>query len=171
VDDDEDTRFLHRKLLSSAGYVTDEASDGEEAWKMILTIPYDLLLTDQDMPLLCGLDLVARIRAANLSLPVIIISGSNKLGEASQYPQLKLIAVVRKSVESCEVLEAVNLVMPLPPVEKGQNDCDVPAAATGKIPIKFALDSRSCADGELRHPSPRPHRLVIAKLSGEKEAG
>src|SRR4051794_12457486 len=66
VDDDEITRLLHNRLLSKAGYHTEEAADGEEAWMMILTTAYDLILTDYNMPRLNGLELVARMRAANI---------------------------------------------------------------------------------------------------------
>lgn len=114
VDDDEATRFLHSKLLSGAGYETDEAADGEEAWMMIFTTSYDLILTDYNMPRLNGLNLVGRMRAASMTVPVIVVSGALELGETSDYPSLQLNAIVQKSFECRNVVDAVMRVLPAP---------------------------------------------------------
>jgi len=115
VDDDENARYLDCAMLSHAGYTVDTAADGEEAWKMLLSIPYDLLLSDHNMPRLCGLALVARMRAAGMALPVIINSGCLELGEASNYLGLDLAAILHKPFEFTEVLDAVKRILPLPP--------------------------------------------------------
>jgi len=114
VDDDEDTRYLEGIMLSSAGYTVDTAADGEEAWKMLLSFPYDLLLSDHNMPRLCGLDLVERIRAAGMSLPIIINSGRLDLGEASNHHHLDLAMILHKQFGFAEVLDAVKRILPLP---------------------------------------------------------
>jgi DNA-binding response OmpR family regulator len=115
VDDDENARYLDGIKLSRAGYTVDTAADGEEAWKLLLSIRYDLLLSDHNMPRLCGLDLVARMRAAGMTLPIIINSGCLGLGEASNHPRLDLAAVLHKPFEFTEVLDAVKRILPLPP--------------------------------------------------------
>src|SRR5690349_10149316 len=75
VDDEADARYLECRLLARAGYVVDAAADGEEAWQVLRSVSYDLVLCDQHMPRLCGLDLVARMRGAGMAVPVIIHSG------------------------------------------------------------------------------------------------
>jgi len=112
VDDDEDARHLDCMMLTRAGYTVDTAADGEEAWKMLLSVPYDLLLSDHNMPRLCGLDLVARMRAAGMTLPIIINSGCLDLGEVSSHSRLELAAVLHKPFEFTEVLDAVKHVLP-----------------------------------------------------------
>src|SRR5437870_4252624 len=76
AEDDESTRYLLCRFLERAGYRVEAAADGEEAWNALLVSHYDLLLSDHNMPRLRGLDLVARLRAAGLNLPVIIDSAS-----------------------------------------------------------------------------------------------
>lgn len=49
--------------LRSAGFEVIEAGDGEEAWSRLLDGDVDLVLTDQQMPLLDGLGLARRITA------------------------------------------------------------------------------------------------------------
>ena len=107
ADDDETDRELYSFFLSRAGYHVDTAADGEEAWNTLLSTCYDLLLTDYNMPCLSGLDLVARIRAAGITLPVIINSGCVELGEAADYPALGLAAIIQKSGELRELLITV----------------------------------------------------------------
>ena len=115
VDDDETARYLDRLMLLRAGYVVDTAADGEEAWKMLLSAAYGLLLSDHNMPLLCGLDLAKRIRASGFTIPIIINSGCLGLGEASNHAPLNLAAVFHKPFDFTEVLDTVKRILPLPP--------------------------------------------------------
>src|ERR1043165_3678878 len=46
------------KELERTGYVVDTANDGASAWQAINAQHYDLLITDQKMPRLYGLDLI-----------------------------------------------------------------------------------------------------------------
>ena len=107
MDDDECTRCLYSVVFSRSGYQVDDAADGEEAWKALLCSHYDLLLTDQNMPQLTGLELVARMREAGMRLPVIMSSGCDDLGSAADYPELGLEAIIEKSADLTELLETV----------------------------------------------------------------
>lgn len=115
ADDDAGTRCLCRIVLSRAGYIVDAAPDGEQAWTALLAGRYDLLITDHNMPHLRGLELVARMRAAGITLRVIINSGCLDLGEASDYPTLDLAAVLHKPFGYAEVLDTVQRVLPVAP--------------------------------------------------------
>jgi len=138
VDDDEDTRYLHCMMLSRAGYTVDTAADGEEAWKMLLSSSYDLLLSDHNMPRLCGLDLVGRMRGAGMTLPIIINSGCLGLGEASNHPRLNLAAVLHKPFKFTEVLDAVKLIVPLPPDPEEEAVHEGHVAASEVNPLRLA---------------------------------
>ena len=107
ADDNEVDRDLYATFLSRAGYDVNTVADGEEAWNALLSTYYDLLLTDHNMPRLTGLDLVARLRTAGIILPVVINSGCLELGEAPDYPQLSLAAIVHKSAELTELLDTI----------------------------------------------------------------
>src|SRR5712672_890671 len=115
VDDDENMQFLQGRLLARAGYNVTAVADGEEAWTALLTERFDLLLADQNMPRLRGLDLVARMRAEGMTLPVIINSGCLDLREAPDYPHLGLAAVLHKSFHFTELMDAVRRILPSPP--------------------------------------------------------
>lgn len=113
VDDDLTTQRLERLVLSHAGYDVSAAADGEEAWAALLAEPFDLMLTDHNMPRLCGLDLVMRMRAAGMRLPVVLSSGSLDLAQASECPCLELAAVLIKPFGIGELMDVVKRVLPL----------------------------------------------------------
>ncbi len=76
VDDSLTVRELQRKLLTGNGYEVAIAVDGMDGWNAIRTEPFDLLITDIDMPRMDGIELVGLVRqsAALKSLPVMILS-------------------------------------------------------------------------------------------------
>lgn len=76
VDDDRLLRGLGEQVLAHSGYDVDTAGDGAEAWAMLLRRPYGLLITDNQMPRLTGLDLIRKARVARLTVPAILTSGA-----------------------------------------------------------------------------------------------
>lgn len=76
VDDSITVRETERKLLEHAGYDVDVAVDGMEAWSAVRAHPYDLVVTDIDMPRLDGIELTRLIRQDHRLrlLPVMIVS-------------------------------------------------------------------------------------------------
>ena len=78
VDDEEGLRALCATFLQRRGYTVETSSDGADAWNKLTsaTVPYDLLITDNEMPLLDGARLIERVRAAQLPMRILTISGS-----------------------------------------------------------------------------------------------
>ena len=75
VDDQEEMRDLLAEMLASEGYEPRAVVGGEEALQELEHAPYDLLLTDLNMPHMDGLALLRRVRERWPSLPVVIITG------------------------------------------------------------------------------------------------
>ena len=64
VDDQQTIRSLVRSGLQQLGFQTfQEASDGEEGLRHMLTKPYQLVISDYNMPKLDGLGLMRAVRA------------------------------------------------------------------------------------------------------------
>ena len=76
VDDSAIAREAEAALLRSLGHEVEEAVDGEEGWAKLLAGQFHLLVTDVQMPVLDGIDLTRRIKAASqfVKLPVLILS-------------------------------------------------------------------------------------------------
>jgi two-component system sensor histidine kinase and response regulator WspE len=76
VDDSITVREVERQLLRNHGYEVVVAVDGKDGWNSLRAEPFDLVVTDVDMPRMNGLELVQAMRSdsALRNLPVIIVS-------------------------------------------------------------------------------------------------
>ena len=76
VDDSITVRELERQLLQSKGYEVDVAVDGMDGWNAFRSTPYDLVVSDVDMPRMDGIGLVTLIKtdAQRSHIPVVIVS-------------------------------------------------------------------------------------------------
>ena len=74
VDDNAMMRRVLRRLMYELGVrFIDEAPDGAVAFELFLETPYDLVLTDWNMPVLSGLELVRKIRGGGLRSDTAVI--------------------------------------------------------------------------------------------------
>ncbi|HET6804744.1 MAG TPA: chemotaxis response regulator CheY [Frateuria sp.] len=82
VDDFSTMRRIVRNLLVELGFTNQliqEADDGNNALTMLKSQPFDLVVTDWNMPNMTGIDLLRAIRAeASLKgLPVLMVTAEN----------------------------------------------------------------------------------------------
>src|SRR5664279_654582 len=110
VDDDIDIRLPSADLLFHSGYQVDTAGDGESAWEALQTRNYNLLITDNQMPKVSGLELVKKLRFARMALPVILASGAMP-EELNRLPWLQLAAKLWKPFTPDELLGTVKRVL------------------------------------------------------------
>ena len=81
VEDDHAIAEHVRQALQSQGDSVDVASDGEQAWLLIGTESYDLLILDIMLPRRSGLDLLKDLRARSLTVPVLILSARDGIND------------------------------------------------------------------------------------------
>lgn len=75
VDDSATMRKIILRSLNAVGVTdVDEAGDGDEGGKMFTQAKYDVVLTDWNMPVKTGLDLVKEIRQHDAQVPIIMIT-------------------------------------------------------------------------------------------------
>ena len=82
VDDFSTMRRIVRNLLVELGFTNtliQEADDGENALTVLRSQPFDLVVTDWNMPNMTGIDLLRAIRAeaALKGLPVLMVTAEN----------------------------------------------------------------------------------------------
>ncbi len=108
------SRALLQNILESAGYRVATAVDGMDGLTRLKTEPFDLLVSDVEMPRMNGFDLTTRIRAdkALAQLPVILVTslesrehrelgvdaGANAYIVKSSFDQSNLLETVRKLI-------------------------------------------------------------------------
>ena len=111
VDDDGEIHALCAEALVGFGYRVDAAEGGAAAWKELHANSYDLLITDNNMPKLSGVELVKKVRSARMTLPVILASGRLPTEELDRNPWLQLAATLIKPFSSGQLLETVRQVL------------------------------------------------------------
>lgn len=111
VDDDDDIRPLIAGVLAGHGYQVDVAVDGAIAWDTLQRNDYDLLLTDYKMPKVTGVELVEKLHAAHMAMPVIMASGTMPMDELKRHPGVHIDALLPKPYTSGELLATVEKVL------------------------------------------------------------
>lgn len=106
--DDEPT-FLEATadLLRAEGFDCETVNDGESALAAVAARPFDLLITDLEMPGNANLELVRRIADQSGGLPVIILTGYPSVRSAVACIELPVAAYLTKPVPFPELLERV----------------------------------------------------------------
>lgn len=109
VDDDEAVANLIRMVLEFAGY---EAVLYDRADRCLAAcgggvVRADLLITDQTMPLMTGLELVEALRAQGARIPVIVSSGFRLVAEPEQSERLSPMFFLSKPYDAVTLMRAV----------------------------------------------------------------
>jgi two-component system chemotaxis sensor kinase CheA len=77
VDDSDADRVRFGRALTGAGYEVDAAEDGSQAWQRLQEQDFDVVVSDRQMPVTDGIELLRRVRASQdlARVPVIMVSG------------------------------------------------------------------------------------------------
>jgi DNA-binding response OmpR family regulator len=111
VDDDCGVRRLVADVLICSGYHVDTVEDGASGWRALNASRYDVLITDNTMPGVTGLELIKKLRSEDMNLSVILASGTVPTEELCQYPWLQLDAMLPKPYGVAELLGTVKKVL------------------------------------------------------------
>ena len=111
VDDDPLICRLNREVLIYSGYQVDATNDGAAAWDALRVNNYDLVLTDNDMPQLTGVELLKKVHATRMAVPVVMATETLPAREFDLYPWLQPAAVLLKPYSFDELLETVKKVL------------------------------------------------------------
>lgn len=106
VDDDPRLLEIISMTIERAGFTSDQARNGEEAWTAICNARYDLVITDHEMPVLTGLDFIMRLRTVARSQPCLLISGSTDSLDSVR-PHIQPGGVLAKPFSTLELLEKI----------------------------------------------------------------
>ena len=73
VDDEFPSRLLMRVILERAGFFVAAAENGFMAWEMLQGQAYDVIISDQQMPEISGLELLRKIGEASIFANVLFV--------------------------------------------------------------------------------------------------
>ena len=81
VEDDLKTGDYLKQGLSEAGYITDWVSDGLSGKHQALSETYDLIILDVMLPVLDGWSVLAAIRQAGLTMPILFLTAKDEIDD------------------------------------------------------------------------------------------
>ena len=108
VDDCDELLSLMTCVLLENGFEVGAAPDAKQAYKMVMEVGFDLLVTDIFMPDVDGKSLISMLRAAGFEAPIIVISGYVGCLEASRLRELGVTRVLPKPFRIAALLRAVH---------------------------------------------------------------
>lgn len=106
VDDSSVTRTMVKGILELAGYRVQVAADGMQAWELLRSRPFDLLVSDVNMPEMSGFDLTEKVRSDRLlrHVPVILVTALDSLEDQARGADVGADAYITKGAFNDERL-------------------------------------------------------------------
>jgi two-component system chemotaxis sensor kinase CheA len=110
VDDSFTTRTLIKSIVEAAGYRTEQAIDGLDAWTKLQTEPIRLVVTDVNMPRMDGFELTRTIRndSRTKDLPVVLVTSLDSPEERAEGVKAGADAhIVKGALRQEDLLETI----------------------------------------------------------------
>jgi CheY-like chemotaxis protein len=114
VDDSEFSRLGLKRSLEPLGYEVSEASSGDIALAQIAWAEPDCLLLDLLMPGTNGFEVLERLRAARITVPVIVVTADIQKTTEARCRELGAVAVLKKPCNSATLSAALSAVLKAP---------------------------------------------------------
>ena len=114
VDDDLNAREALRQVLESQQIECIEVGNGSEAMDWLSTQKADLIISDNQMPVLAGLDFIDQIKLKeqdSIQTPVILLSGHLDEQDKQRARQAGVFAILDKPCNFSQFLSMVQLAL------------------------------------------------------------
>jgi|UniRef100_A0A7C6EHZ8 two-component system NtrC family response regulator len=116
IEDEQVQRLLLKRILEKEGYTISEAKDGKTGIDLFTNEDFDLVLLDQRLPDMNGLEVIGKIKMINPIIPIIIITAYASVQDAVNAMKMGAFHYLNKPVEPDELiltiqkaLESLNL--------------------------------------------------------------
>ncbi len=107
VDDEAPLARALSRVLESNGYRVKIVNDGNAAFEAVRREPFDVILSDIQMPGMTGIDLLRIVRAYDLDVPVILMTGAPSIDTAMEAVSLGALEYIAKPVPNEVLLKGI----------------------------------------------------------------
>ena len=128
VEDDVEVSRAIAHILSDLGHNPIICNHAEEAFSLIRSQQFDLLLIDYRMPEMTGLDLIVMLRQECCNVPVIMMTGYPATEERVSSQSLGVFAILKKPLSSEQLAGVVDEVF-----AKAGGSLELNSGRSGKI--------------------------------------
>jgi DNA-binding NtrC family response regulator len=107
VDDDPALIRAYERILASHGVLVETASNGREAAERVKAGTFDVIVSDISMPEMTGIEFLKAVRAHDLDVPVILMTGEPDLESALHAIEYGVFRYLAKPVVGQQLWETV----------------------------------------------------------------
>ncbi len=109
VDDNRVLQHVIRHILQKAGYQITLASDGEEAYQCLREVSHHLVVTDMEMPVMNGVELVQAMRKEPdlAAIPVIMVTATGDEANVKAARSVQADGFLTRPIASINLLQEV----------------------------------------------------------------
>jgi len=107
IDDENSGLYFRRLMLEHAGYKVLSATGVDEALRVFVSNPIDLVVTDHLLGRQVGTEMAREMKALKPSVPIILLSGTTSVPEPLQYAD----AFLNKNEGPDQLLQKIKLLL------------------------------------------------------------
>jgi CheY-like chemotaxis protein len=109
LDDELDVASILTELVEGLGHQVITHSTGLHGFLEINHDPYDLIITDHNMPQVTGAELIGKIRESprNKNTPILMITGFLTVELQNELKSISKVTILEKPFESEQVIKTV----------------------------------------------------------------
>jgi EAL domain-containing protein (putative c-di-GMP-specific phosphodiesterase class I) len=108
VEDDPLVARAYRRVLAGRGYQVTAVRSGAEAARALLTGGFAAVLSDIDLPEMNGIALLHTLRACDVQIPVVLVTGAPSVDTAAAAVELGASQYLCKPVDGAELVRAID---------------------------------------------------------------
>jgi DNA-binding response OmpR family regulator len=110
---DDDPYFCHRNadVLIRHGYEVNAAEDGALGWAELQANRYQLLITENELPRLTGLELIQKLRSAHMTMPVLFATDKPPKLAVARRLRLNPVVTLLKPYTLAEFIATVKVAL------------------------------------------------------------
>jgi len=113
VEDNKTTQLIYNSIFEDLVKDIVYANDGEDGYQKFCDEDIDLIISDYDMPVLNGIDMIKKIRERNKEIPIILVSSIQDVDVIVEALQLNVNNFLKKPIVVVEVMQAIENVAKL----------------------------------------------------------
>ena len=108
VEDERDVLDMLQEVLARAGHRVIAAPDGKAGLACFQRQPFDIVLTDLNMPGISGFDLATGIKKINQSMPVLLLTGWAGEFEEAELTAKGIDCIIKKPFAIADLLQTLD---------------------------------------------------------------
>ena len=108
VEDNEEARGFTLELLNRFFDNISVAINGQEGLELFNTKKFDLIITDINMPVMGGMEMIRKIRTIDIKIPIFILSAHNEAAYLEASNNISICEYLEKPLNLKELIDTLD---------------------------------------------------------------